>query len=131
MKFLQPKYVLLILSVLAFGVMSMLVTKIWFVKTAKKDPAMVALAKVAGKIRTTEARLSSEFAYAPYVALPPSNKERLRLEALRKELILSEEADLPTVKTTYNKVLPNSVSRGANEQTSNNFYESIFLDPVL
>lgn len=132
MKFLQPKYVLLILSVLAFGVMSMLVTKIWFIKTVKKDPAMVALAKVAGKIRTTEARLSSEFAYAPYVALPPSNKERLRLEALRKELILSEEADLSKAKNSYNKkVLPNSASRGANEQISNNFYESIFLDPVL
>ncbi len=131
MKFLQPKYVLLILSLLAFGVMSMLVTKIWFVKTTKKDPAMVALAKAAGKIRTTEARLSSDFAYAPYVALPPSNKERNRLEALRKELILSEEADLSTSKNSYNKVLPNSVSRGANEQISNNFYESIFLDPVL
>lgn len=131
MKFLQPKYVLLILSLLAFGVMSMLVTKIWFAKTAKKDPAMVALAKVAGKIRTTEARLSTEFAYAPYVALPPSNKERLRLEALRKELILSEEADLSKAKNSYNKVLPNSASRGANEQTSNNFYEGIFLDPVL
>jgi hypothetical protein len=132
MKFLQPKYVLLILGLLAFGIMAMLATKIWFIKTVKKDPAMVALAKAAGKIRTTEARLSSEFAYAPYVALPPSNKERLRLEALRKELILSEEADLSKAKNSYNnKVSGNSVSRGANEQISNNFYEGIFLDPVL
>lgn len=133
MKFLQPKYVLTILSLLSLAVMAMLATKIWYIKT-KKETAMVALAKAAGKIRTTEARLSGEFAYAPYVAPIPSAKTKVNhaLEELKKEL-LAQEKDSSN-SNNKNSIRRNNTSftRGESNAASDKLYEtSIFIDPVL
>ena len=140
MKYLQPKYVLTILGLLSLAVMAMLLTKIWYVKTAKKDPAIVALAKAAGKIRTTEARLSGEFAYAPYVAPVPSAKTKvnLALEELKKELLAQEKDSSnsnnknSTKRNNTSSISPTSATRGESNPASDKLYESsIFIDPVL
>lgn len=139
MKFLQPKYVLTILSLLSLAVMAMLATKIWYIKT-KKETAMVALAKAAGKIRTTEARLSGEFAYAPYVAPVPSAKTKVNhaLEELKKELLAQEkDSSNSNNKNSIKRnntlsISPRSATRGESNAASDKLYEtSIFIDPVL
>ncbi|MBL8194846.1 MAG: CHAT domain-containing protein [Blastocatellia bacterium] len=117
----------------------MLATKIWYIKT-KKETAMVALAKAAGKIRTTEARLSGEFAYAPYVAPIPSAKTKVNhaLEELKKELLAQEkDSSNSNNKNSIRRnntlsISPRSATRGESNAASDKLYEtSIFIDPVL